>query len=75
MIMANCRQSCPYNTLDGCKVEEYNEICPITNMATPITKYKITIEDLIRAMSDEELAIFIDSETTNCAPHGDCKKV
>lgn len=54
--MANCRQACPYNTLDGCKVKEYNEICPLTNTATPITEYKMTNADRIRAMSDEELA-------------------
>lgn len=35
----------------------------------------MTNADRIRAMSDEELARFIDSETDNCAPHGDCKKV
>lgn len=34
-----------------------------------------TNADRIRSMSDEELASFIDSETNNCAPHGDCKKV
>ena len=54
--MANCRQACPYNTLDGCKVKEYNAICPLTNMATPITEYKMTNADRIRAMSDEEMA-------------------
>ena len=57
--MANCRQACPYNTLDGCKVKEYNAICPLTNMATPITEYKMTNADRIRAMSDEELAKFL----------------
>ena len=54
--MANCRQACPYNTLDGCKVKEYNAICPLTNMAKPITEYKMTNADRIRSMSDEELA-------------------
>jgi hypothetical protein len=54
--MANCGQACPYNTLDGCKVKEYNAICPLTNMATPITEYRMTNADRIRAMSDEELA-------------------
>lgn len=53
--MANCRQACPYNTLYGCKVKEYNAICPLTNMATPITEYKMTNADRIRSMSDEEL--------------------
>lgn len=57
--MANCGQACPHNTLDGCKVKKYNAICPITNMAVPITEYRITNADRIRAMSDEELVKFI----------------
>lgn len=57
--MANCGQACPYNTLDGCKVKEYNAICPLTNMATPVTEYRMTNADRIRAMTDEELAIFV----------------
>ena len=56
MSMANCGQAFPYNTLEGCKVKEYNAICPLTNIATPITEYRITNADRIRAMSDEELA-------------------
>ena len=56
MIMDNCRQACPYNTLYGCKVKEYNAICPLTNMAKPITEYKMTNADRILSMSDEELA-------------------
>ena len=54
--MGNCGQACPYNTIGGCKVKEYNAICPLYNMATPITEYKMTHADRIRAMSDEELA-------------------
>ena len=57
--MANCRQACPYNTLYGCKVKEYNAICPLTNMVTPITEYKMTNADRIRDMSNEELAELI----------------
>ena len=69
--MANCRQACPYNTLDGCKVKEYNAICPLTNMAKPITEYKMTNADRIRAMSDEELAglirvIYMSEECPLC---------
>ena len=65
--MDNCRQSCPYNTLDGCKVKEYDEICPLTNMATPITEYKMTNADRIRSMTDEELAEFLTHiNPTNC---------
>ena len=54
--MDNCGQACPYNTLDECKVKEYSAICPLTNMATPITEFRMTNADRIRAMSDEELA-------------------
>ena len=57
--MSNCGQACPYNTLDGCKVKEYNAICPLTNIATPITEYRITNADRIRAMSDKELEAFL----------------
>lgn len=56
--MANCGQACPYNTLDGCKVKEYNTICPLTNMATPITEYQMTNADRIRA-TDDELATIL----------------
>lgn len=59
--MANCRQACPYNTLDGCKVKEYNAICPLTNMATPVTEYRMTNGDRIRSMGDEELADMINN--------------
>lgn len=61
--MANCGQACPYNTLDGCKVKEYNAICPLTNMATPVTEYRMTNADRIRAMSDEELAKVLNAFT------------
>ena len=27
----NCNQLCPYNTLEGCKVEERNGVCPLIN--------------------------------------------
>ena len=64
--MANCRQACQYNTLGGCKVKEYNAICPLTNMVTPITEYKMTNADRIRAMSDEELVVFIDGFSGRC---------
>lgn len=58
--MAICRQACPYNTLDGCKVKEYGGICQLTNTVQPITEYRMTNADRIRNMSDEELAKFID---------------
>ena len=77
--MANCGQACPYNTLDGCKVKEYNAICPLTNMATPITEYRMTNADRIRAMSDEELAYWVmcpyDEPLCGGEPaSGDCMK-
>ena len=64
--MANCGQACPYNTLDGCKVKEYNEICPLTNMATPVTEYRMTNADRIRAMSDDELAKMLNDIGWDC---------
>ena len=54
--MAFCRQACPYNTLDGCKVKKYGGICQLTNTVQPITEYRMTNADRIRSMSDEELA-------------------
>ena len=57
--MAICRQACPYNTLDGCKVKEYGGICQLTNTVQPITEYRMTNADRIRAMSDEELAMLL----------------
>ena len=55
--MAICRQACPYNTLDGCKVKECGGFCQLTNTAQPITEYRMTNADRIRSMSDEELAM------------------
>ena len=55
--MAICRQACPYNTLDGCKVKEYAGVCQLTNTAQPITEYRMTNADCIRSMNDEELAM------------------
>ena len=57
--MAICRQACPYNTLNGCKVKEYGGICQLTNTAQPITEYRMTNADRIRSMTDEELALWI----------------
>ena len=59
--MAICRQACPYNTLDGCKVKEYSGVCQLTNTSQPITEYRMTNADRIRSMSDEELKKFICS--------------
>ena len=63
-----CRQACPFNTLEGCKVKEYNAICPMSNSVTPITEYRMTNADKIRAMTDEELAgeMFIGMECGDC---------
>ena len=73
--MAICRQACPYNTLDGCKVKEYGGVCQLTNTVQPITEYRMTNADRIRSMSDEELAEFIrsmvdGSNSHNVACHG-----
>ena len=53
--MAICRQACPYNTLDGCKVKEYGGVCLLTNTSQPITEYRMTNADRIRSMTDDEL--------------------
>lgn len=53
--MDNCGQACPYNTLNGCNVKEYNAICPLTNMAIPVTEYRMANADRIRSMTDDEL--------------------
>lgn len=76
--MANCGQACPYNTLAGCKVKENKAICPLTNMAVPITEYRITNADRIRAMSDEALAQYLyalankDFELDYCQNKPEC---
>lgn len=57
--MVYCK-SCLYNTLDGCMVKEFGKICPLSNAATSIKEHRPTNADRIRAMSDEELADFID---------------
>ena len=57
--MAICRQACPYNTLDGCKVKEYGGVCQLTNTVQPITEYRMTNADRIRSMSDDELAMLL----------------
>lgn len=66
--MSNCGQACPYNTLNGCKVKEYNAICPMSNMVSDKDTNVLTNADRIRAMTDEELAVFLADEI----PHGDC---
>lgn len=58
--MTICRQACPYNTLDRCKVKEYGGFCQLTNTAQSITEYRMTNADRIRSMSDEELAQFLN---------------
>ena len=75
--MSNCGQACPYNTLNGCKVKEYNGTCPLTNMA--LADFEAvkdakpqTNADHIRAMSDEELAKFLQKADFYCK--GDCEK-
>ena len=62
-----CNRACPYNTLYGCKAEEYNATCPM--------KPK-TNADRIRAMSDEELATLLSElcwsgdDCYSCPLHG-----
>lgn len=33
-----CNQLCPYNTLQGCKVNEMKGVCPLVNIAEPFGK-------------------------------------
>ena len=61
--MAICRQACPYNTLDGCKVKAYGGVCPLTNTAQPFTEQRMTNADRIRSMTDEELDCFLHKVT------------
>ena len=71
--MAICRQACPYNTLDGCKVKEYGGVCQLTNTSQPITEYRMTNADRIRNMTNEELVVFFDgfsSQCIECAEYG-----
>ena len=71
--MAICRQACPYNTLDGCKVKEYGGICQLTNTAQPITEYRMTNADRIRSMTNDDLVVFLDvfsSQCIECAEYG-----
>lgn len=60
-MMAICRQACPYNTLNGCKVKKYGGVCQLTNTSQPITEYRMTNADRIRNMNDVELKEFICS--------------
>ena len=64
--MVICRQACPYNTLDGCKVKEYGGVCQLTNTAQPITEYRMTNADRIRNMTNEELVVFLDEFGGRC---------
>ena len=64
--MAICRQACPCNTLDGCKVKEYGGVCQLTNTAQPITEYRMTNADRIRSMTDEELATHLHDIGWDC---------
>lgn len=75
--MAICRQACPYNTLDGCKVKEYGGVCQLTNTAQPITEYRMTNADRIRAMSDAQLVQMLTIgrggfSCSKCAESEDC---
>ena len=64
--MDNCGQACPYNRLNGCNVKEYNAICQLTNMATPVTEYRMTNAEKIRSMDDEELAKMLTDIGWDC---------
>lgn len=63
----NCGQVCQYNTFTGCKVKEYNGICPLSNICPDRTEKPMTNADRIRSMSDEELIAFFVLED-KCPP-------
>ena len=64
----NCNQICPYNTLQGCKVEERNGVCPISNTVVPSPKNTLvkTGDWLDRNMKLYEVVIADDNIFVVC---------
>lgn len=63
-----CNQICPYNTLEGCKVEERNGVCPISNTVVPSPKNTLvkTGDWLDRNMKLYEVVIADDNIFVVC---------
>lgn len=68
--MSKCEQVCPYNTLQGCKVIEYNRICPLTNTKNELlenTEQLTKTKDvLIRGNKKYEVVIADDNIFVIC---------
>ena len=64
----SCNQICPYNTLQGCKVEERNGVCPISNTVVPSPKNTLvkTGDWLDRNMKLYEVVIADDNIFVVC---------
>lgn len=63
-----CNQICPYNTLKGCKVEERNGVCPMSNTVVPSPKNTLvkTGDWLDRNMKLYEVVIADDNIFVVC---------
>lgn len=64
-MKGNCAECCRrwVCEIDPSDCNEWPDPVPVTNA------------DIIRSMSDEELANIIDSELDRCPPNGDCEKM
>lgn len=64
----SCNQICPYNTLNGCKVEERNGVCPMSNTGVPLPKNTLvkTGDWLDRNMKLYEVVIADDNIFVAC---------
>lgn len=64
----SCNQICHYNTLQGCKVEERNGVCPISNTVVPSPKNTLvkTGDWLDRNMKLYEVVIADDNIFVVC---------
>lgn len=64
----SCNQICPYNTLEGYKVEERNGVCPISNTVAPSPKNTLvkTGDWLDRNMKLYEVVIADDNIFVVC---------
>lgn len=64
----SCNQICPYNTLNGCKVEERNGVCHMSNTGVPLPKNTLvkTGDWLDRNMKLYEVVIADDNIFVVC---------
>ena len=71
--MNKCEQVCPYNTLYGCKVKEYNRICPLANTkAKAEAKVKgeqgMTYEEAFKSVNHRLLIMELNKREFNRSP-------